>query len=73
MLDILDLYDWVSLFHNIIQRVLMNLCHRGEISKIPLCVMIGKRGVLTCQIFTNNHYHFPVSVELVTFKGSLYC
>jgi len=46
MLDVLDLNNWVSLFHNIIQRVLMNLCHRGKISKIPLCLMISKGGGL---------------------------
>jgi hypothetical protein len=73
MLDDLDLHDWVSLFQNIIQRVLTTLCHGSEISKIPLCVMIGIRGVLTSQIFTNNHFHFPISVELVTFNLSLYC
>jgi len=73
MLDLSHLHHWVSLFQNIIQSPLMHLCHRGKISKILLCLMIVKVGLLTCQTFRNNHFHLLISVESATLKVSLYC
>jgi hypothetical protein len=47
----MDLQEWESLFHYIIQRVSMNLWHRGKVSKIPLYLMIRKReGLLLSEI-----------------------
>jgi hypothetical protein len=42
--EMFDIYTPAeSLFLNIIQSVLMHLCHRGKISKITLCLMIGEK------------------------------
>ena len=32
-----------------------------------------KLGLLTCQTFTNGHFHFLITVEPATSKVSLYC
>jgi hypothetical protein len=50
MLDGLDLCEWVLFFDNIIQRVLMKLCHRGKITKTALCIIKTTGGLNPSQI-----------------------
>ena len=65
MLDDLDLYDWVSLFHNIIQRVLMNLCHRGKITKIQLCLIKDRRGLNPSEIHEQPIPHLNIQCAVL--------
>jgi len=68
MLDVLDLNEWVSLFHSIIQKVLMDLCLRGKISKIPLCLMIRKKGGLNL-----SEIHEPLPRPNLCETGKIQC